>query len=409
MPSACPGRDALRAVADRLPAHRRRAHRALQLALRPPHRRALPAAHRGHRPGALDARRRPRRSSRGCAGSASTGTARRSASSSAPPRHAEVAHAMIARGTAYRCYRDRRGDRGLPRAGARPRAARRSSARPGATPIRRPRRDAPLRRAPARAARRRDRGRGRGAGHGHLEERDPRRPDPAALRRHAHLHARRRRRRPRHGRDPRHPRRRPPDQRRPADADLPRDGLGGAGHGPHPADPRRRTAPSSPSGTARSGSTPTATWAILPEAMRNYLARLGWSHGNDEFFTTEQAIAWFDLDPSRQGAGAIRLRQAREPLRPAHPRRRRRGAARRGRGLSCGAKWPPLDRSRARRRCCARCRGSRSGRRPSRKSLIWLSFILGKRPFRPDAAAAKVLAVGTRRYAGEFDFAPARC
>ncbi len=32
-----------------------------------------------------------------------------------------------------------------------------------------------------------------------------------------------------------------------------------------------------------------------PEAMRNYLARLGWSHGNDEFFTTEQAVAWFDL------------------------------------------------------------------------------------------------------------------
>ena len=34
---------------------------------------------------------------------------------------------------------------------------------------------------------------------------------------------------------------------------------------------------------------------FLPEAMRNYLARLGWSHGNDEFFTTEQAVAWFDL------------------------------------------------------------------------------------------------------------------
>ena len=29
--------------------------------------------------------------------------------------------------------------------------------------------------------------------------------------------------------------------------------------------------------------------------MRNYLTRLGWSHGNDEFFTTEQALAWFDL------------------------------------------------------------------------------------------------------------------
>jgi glutamyl-tRNA synthetase len=33
----------------------------------------------------------------------------------------------------------------------------------------------------------------------------------------------------------------------------------------------------------------------LPEAMRNYLARLGWSHGDDEFFTTSQAIEWFDL------------------------------------------------------------------------------------------------------------------
>ncbi len=33
----------------------------------------------------------------------------------------------------------------------------------------------------------------------------------------------------------------------------------------------------------------------LPEAMRNYLARLGWSHGDDELFTTQQAIEWFDL------------------------------------------------------------------------------------------------------------------
>lgn len=33
-----------------------------------------------------------------------------------------------------------------------------------------------------------------------------------------------------------------------------------------------------------------------PEAMRNYLARLGWSHGDDEFFTTAQAVEWFDLD-----------------------------------------------------------------------------------------------------------------
>jgi glutamyl-tRNA synthetase len=34
----------------------------------------------------------------------------------------------------------------------------------------------------------------------------------------------------------------------------------------------------------------------LPEALRNYLLRLGWSHGDDEIISTEQAIAWFDID-----------------------------------------------------------------------------------------------------------------
>ncbi len=33
----------------------------------------------------------------------------------------------------------------------------------------------------------------------------------------------------------------------------------------------------------------------LPEAMRNYLARLGWGHGDDELFSDEQAIAWFEI------------------------------------------------------------------------------------------------------------------
>ncbi|MFY7856943.1 MAG: glutamate--tRNA ligase [Rubrivivax sp.] len=32
----------------------------------------------------------------------------------------------------------------------------------------------------------------------------------------------------------------------------------------------------------------------LPEAMLNYLARLGWSHGDDELFTREQMVDWFD-------------------------------------------------------------------------------------------------------------------
>jgi len=35
---------------------------------------------------------------------------------------------------------------------------------------------------------------------------------------------------------------------------------------------------------------------FLPEALRNYLLRLGWSHGDEELIATEQAIQWFGLD-----------------------------------------------------------------------------------------------------------------
>ncbi len=34
----------------------------------------------------------------------------------------------------------------------------------------------------------------------------------------------------------------------------------------------------------------------LPEALRNYLLRLGWSHGDDEIIPTEKAVEWFTLD-----------------------------------------------------------------------------------------------------------------
>jgi glutamyl-tRNA synthetase len=35
---------------------------------------------------------------------------------------------------------------------------------------------------------------------------------------------------------------------------------------------------------------------FLPEAIDNYLLRLGWGHGDDEIISREQAIEWFDLD-----------------------------------------------------------------------------------------------------------------
>ncbi|MET0599572.1 MAG: glutamate--tRNA ligase [Mesorhizobium sp.] len=40
----------------------------------------------------------------------------------------------------------------------------------------------------------------------------------------------------------------------------------------------------------------------LPSALRNYLARLGWSHGDDEVMTLDDMIRWFDIDDVNKGA-----------------------------------------------------------------------------------------------------------
>jgi glutamyl-tRNA synthetase len=49
----------------------------------------------------------------------------------------------------------------------------------------------------------------------------------------------------------------------------------------------------------RNGAKPVTQYAeegFLPDAMVNYLARLGWSHGDDEIFSRAQFLQWFDLD-----------------------------------------------------------------------------------------------------------------
>jgi len=49
----------------------------------------------------------------------------------------------------------------------------------------------------------------------------------------------------------------------------------------------------------RSGAKPVTQFAaegFLPDAVVNYLARLGWSHGDDEIFSREQFVSWFNLD-----------------------------------------------------------------------------------------------------------------
>ena len=130
---------------------------------------------------------------------------------------------------------------------------------------------------------------------------------------------------------------------------------------------------------------------FVAAGMRNYLARLGWSHGNDEFFTTKQAIAWFDLGhlgkaPARFDLGKLEALsgqhiraaddaellaevedflavQNRRPLTPTQRERMLRGMP----GIKERAKTIP-------------------------QILNMADYILGERPFVPDAAGVKVLA-----------------
>ncbi|MBA2125112.1 glutamate--tRNA ligase [Hyphomicrobium methylovorum] len=43
----------------------------------------------------------------------------------------------------------------------------------------------------------------------------------------------------------------------------------------------------------------------LPEALRNYLVRLGWSHGDDEIISTDDLIRWFDIDDINKSAARL--------------------------------------------------------------------------------------------------------
>ncbi len=58
----------------------------------------------------------------------------------------------------------------------------------------------------------------------------------------------------------------------------------------------------------------------LPEAMLNYLARLGWSHGDDEIMSIEDMIAWFDIGDVNKGAARFDFAKL-EALNGVHMRR----------------------------------------------------------------------------------------
>lgn len=51
------------------------------------------------------------------------------------------------------------------------------------------------------------------------------------------------------------------------------------------------------------------TMGYLPAALRNYLVRLGWSHGDDELISLKDMISWFDIEDINKGAARFDLKK----------------------------------------------------------------------------------------------------
>ena len=129
----------------------------------------------------------------------------------------------------------------------------------------------------------------------------------------------------------------------------------------------------------------------LPAAMRNYLARLGWSHGDDEFFTSAQAIEWFGLE--QVGKSAARFDFAKlENLSGQHIRATPDGDLVAAIDEFFAAQHEaPLSAARK-----AMLTQAMPGLKERAKTLVELidisQYILSDRPFDPDQKAAKHLA-----------------
>ena len=104
---------------------------------------------------------------------------------------------------------------------------------------------------------------------------------------------------------PRDPRRRPPHQRRPPGADLQGHGLGRAGLRPRAADPRRPTAPSCPSATARSASRPIAPWATCPPACATIWPASAGATATTRSSPPSRRSQWFDIDDINKSPGRL--------------------------------------------------------------------------------------------------------
>ncbi len=135
--------------------------------------------------------------------------------------------------------------------------------------------------------------------------------------------------------------------------------------------------------------------------MRNYLARLGWSHGDDEFFTDDQAKAWFDLDGIGKSPARFDLKKL-ENLCGQHIAISDDAALRHEiEGFLAAAKLPPLTQTQLgdleRALYCLKDRA-----RTFPELLEKAHFVLTERPISPDDKAAKALSSVSDGILGEL-------
>jgi glutamyl-tRNA synthetase len=137
----------------------------------------------------------------------------------------------------------------------------------------------------------------------------------------------------------------------------------------------------------------------LPEALRNYLMRLGWSHGDDEIIALDDAIRWFDIKDVNRGAA--RFDQAKLDSVNAHYIREaddarlldliaERLSAELARPLSAAERERLLK--------------AMPGLKPRAKTIVELAekarFYVSARPIRPAPDAAKLLTREARQLLG---------
>ena len=126
---------------------------------------------------------------------------------------------------------------------------------------------------------------------------------------------------------------------------------------------------------------------LLPEAVRNYLLRLGWSRGDAEIVSTEEAVAWFGLE----AVGRSPARFDRDKLESVNAHYLRAADEDRLLGLlEPFLAAPPDEAGRA------RLRAGLGALLPRAKTLVELAdagaFYTAARPLEPDAKAARLLA-----------------